>query len=691
MGDFLNQDKDFLDLLHRKIGENLAQEEFGVSELAEAMNMSRSNLLRKVKKATNLSVSQLISQARLDRGMELLKTTSLNVSEVSHQVGFNSTSYFIKCFREHFGYPPGEVGKRVNEPIADQSGREAPVIVEIPKGRKNWGYAAAALGIVMAAVLWFWLRPQKDEIAPEKSIVVLPFINDSADSSNVYLINGLMEATLNNLQKIKNLKVLSRTSAEKYRKSDKSIPEIAEELKANYLVEGSGQKIGDKIVINIQLIEGATDRHLWSKQYRRESKDIFSLQQEISKDIVAEIQVFITPEEKQRIERIPTDNPQAYDLFLKGVGLLNTGSDVNHRKALEYFQEAIELDPGFALAYACSSMAYYYLDYFRTEKQYTEELGINADKAILHDPTLGESLTAKAMYYMHRREYMEALPYLEKGLEYNPNSTQILGLLADYYGTYMPNTGKYLEYALKGLRLDSGPGDSVSTSYFYLRLGNALIQAGFVRESIGYLNKSLEVNPGNLFTNYVLAFALHAEDRNLRQTRELLKVEFEKDTMRFDILQDLGKVSYYIRDYEEAARYYERFIRLRDILGLDVYVHEHMIIGLVFEKIGQQEKAKEYIESYRKFFESNKTVYRDLAMAMYNFHIGETKTGMDLFRRFSKEDNIQFWVIHFLPSDPILDDIKHLPEFKKIMAEVESRFWRNNQKIREKLEEEGVW
>src|SRR5690348_8826647 len=109
-------DKQFLDELHDMIAKNMANEQFGVTELADAMNMSRSNLLRKVKKSTDLPVNQLIREVRLKRAMELLQNSASNVSEVSHQVGFNSTSYFIKCFREFYGFPPGEAAKRsVNE------------------------------------------------------------------------------------------------------------------------------------------------------------------------------------------------------------------------------------------------------------------------------------------------------------------------------------------------------------------------------------------------------------------------------------------------------------------------------------------------------------------------------------------------------------------------------------------------
>src|SRR5690606_6625988 len=158
--------------------------------------------------------------------------------------------------------------------------------------------------------------------------------------------------------------------------------------------------------------------HLWSKQYRREANDIFTLQQEISKDIAWEIQVVITPEEKNRIEKVYTQNSEAYDVFLKGINLLSTHGDANLQQALVYFDAAIEKDNSFALAYACAGMACYYLDFFQAEKKYAEKLSLYADKAMLHDPSLSESLTAKAMHYLMRKEYTQALPYLEKGLAY---------------------------------------------------------------------------------------------------------------------------------------------------------------------------------------------------------------------------------------------------------------------------------
>ncbi|MEP2058087.1 MAG: helix-turn-helix domain-containing protein, partial [Maribacter litoralis] len=258
----------FIEQAEALILENLANEQFGVSELAEATNMSRSNLLRKIKKQTKLSASQFIRQVRLKEAMDLLKEGSSTVSEISYQVGFGSTSYFIKCFREHYGYPPGEVGK-VTAAIEEEKDHTSSL------KRYRWSIIAASCAVILLVFSLLFNKEgalenavEKPEI--EKSIAVLPFKNESADSTNLYFVNGLMESALNNLQKIEDLRVISRTSVEKYRKTDKGIPEIAEELHVNYLVEGSGQRVGNQVLLNVQLINTSTDTPIWVKQYSRE-------------------------------------------------------------------------------------------------------------------------------------------------------------------------------------------------------------------------------------------------------------------------------------------------------------------------------------------------------------------------------------------------------------------------------------
>lgn len=691
MPEFSRTENDFLSHLTAVVEKNIANEQFGVSELADEMNMSRSNLLRKVKKETNLSVSQLIRQVRLSRSMALLQTTGFNVSEVAHQVGFSSTSYFIKCFREQYGYPPGEVGKGT-APVTETLSESQPVMPMPSPNRKVRRIAVVVFVtaiVVAAGMALYYAMPGARYAGLEKSIAVLPFKNDSNDSTNVYLINGLMESTLNNLQQIKDLKVISRTSAEKYRNTTRSIPEMARELNVNYFVEGSGQKIGDQIVLNIQLIEASTDRHLWSRQYRREVKDIFQLQQEIAKNIVEEIKAIITPEEVKRIEKNPTDNLVAYDFFLKGRDLLAKGDTKSLEASITFFKKAIEQDTEFALAYASAVVSYYYIDAFQTQQKYTPDIIDYADKALLYDPKLAESLIAKAMSYMQKKQADQAIPYLEKALEYNPNSILVINFLADFYCNYVPNTTKYLEYALKGVQLDAAAQDSSTTSYNYLRLGNALIQTGFIDESLLYIDKSLKYNPQNPFASYVRAYILFAKTKDGEHTKNLLIRELNKDTSRLDILQDVGKIYCLMRRYDSAYYYYSRFLRMRESRGLDIYKHESIHMAIVLYKTDHAKEADGLMEVYRQFAENDRSVYKNLVFAGYYANTGEKQKALDYMRRFTKEDNYQYWIL-LMRSDPVFDPIKDDPEFKKLMAVIETKFWDTHKAIRLTLEEKGL-
>jgi len=681
-------ESEFVKQINVIIEKNIANELFGVSELADEMNMSRSNLLRRVKKETKLSVSQLISQVRLKKGMELLKTSSFNVSEVSLQVGFSSASYFIKCFREYYGYPPGEVGKREHEPELNPS-----AIPEGPFNKKLTFIAFGSVGVFVALAVGFLMYnfpwSSSGLVSLEKSIAVLPFKNESSDSTNVYLINGLMESTLNNLQQIKELKVISRTSTEKYRNTSKSIPEMARELNVNYFVEGSGQKIGDQILLNIQLIEASSDKHLWAKQYRREAKDIFELQQQIAKNIAEEIKVIVTPEVEKRIEKRPTDDLVAYDYFLKGIDLFAKGGDKNLMGAVEWFKKAIAQDNEFALAYAEATLVYYYLDFFKEEKKYSAEISSYADKALLLDPTLAESLVAKSVYYINRKEYALAVPYLEKALVYNPNSTLVISFLSDFYYMYIPNTAKYLEYSLKGVRLEAAAHDSASASNNYLRLSHALLQTGFLEESLVHINKSLEFNPNNPYSGYLKAWIQFFIDKDIKLAKDRIIKELGKDPTRLDILQEVGKICVLMGDYESAYPYYDRFLKLRDEYHLDLYKQENLNIGMVYERMGYKEKSQQLIKEYKVFADNDQTIYKHLYLTGYFAYLGDKENAIEHLKLFSNEDNFVYWILlwDMGTSD---DPMRKVPEFRKIMGEIEAKFWKKHKEIKLTLEEEGL-
>ncbi len=678
-------ENDFLKKLTQIVEENLSNEKFGVSELADEMAMSRSNLLRKIKKLTDLSVSQFIRQIRLQHAMEMLRHESRSVSEVAYQVGFGSVSYFIKCFRDFYGYPPGETGKHKED-------KTDPSQAKTNFGKKNKNILIASLSIVVIIAILYLIYKPSQAVRPNlnKSIAVLPFKNDSNDSSNVYIINGLMESLLNKLQKIEGLRVISRTSVEKYRNNPKSSAEIAKELNVSYFVEGSGQKIGDQIMLNIQLIEAEDDKHLWAEQYNREAKDIFNLQKEVARHIVDKIQVIITPEEKARLNEQSTKNLLAYDFFLKGLDLMQKGNKESFEEAIRYFNQAINEDPNYARAYASISMSYYFLDLFQADKKHLKQISHHADKAFLLDAKLPQALIAKALSYNIKGEKDIAITYLEKALEYKPNSALVINFLSDYYANQKPNTEKYLQYALKGMQLDINAQDSTSTSFMYLHLSNAFIQSGFTNEAETYINQSLLYNSNNLFSQYVKAYILYAKEKNLTQTKALLINTLEKDTTRLDVLQEVGKIHYYMRDYKTSYAYYKHFMDAREKYKLDIYTYENAKIALVLDKMGFKDEANNYLEVYKSNAETTESIYKDLSLSMYYAYKNDTDNAIKHLRLFSEQDDYHYWTVLFLSIDPLIDNMKGNVEFMNLIEKIEHKFWKRHKRLRKTLDKKGL-
>lgn len=678
-------ENDFLKKVTEIVEENLSNEKFGVSELANEVAMSRSNLLRKIKKLTDLSVSQFIRQIRLQQAMEILRHESLSISEVAYQVGFSSVSYFIKCFRDFYGYPPGEAEKyRELKPNSQQAKSSA--------NKKNRKLLIAALSLLMlVAILYIIFKPSQT-VKPtlEKSIAVLPFKNDSNDSSNVYIINGLMESLLNKLQKIEGLRVISRTSVEKYRNNPKTSAEIAKELNVSYFVEGSGQKIGNQIMLNIQLIEAKDDKHLWAEQYNREVKDIFKLQKEVALNIVDKIQVIITPEEKERLKKQSTENLLAYDFFLKGLDQMQKGNKESFEEAISYFNRAINEDPNYARAYASISMSYYFLDLFQADKKHLNQISHNADKAFLLDAKLPQALVAKALSYTISGEKEIAITYLEKALEYKPNSALVINFLSDYYANQKPNTEKYLQYALKGIQLDINAQDSTTASFMYLHLSNAFIQSGFTNEAETHINQSLLYKSDNIFSQYVKAYILYAKNKNLTQTKELLVSTLEKDSTRLDVLQEVGKIYFYMRDYKTAYAYYKDFINARERENLDIYAYENAKIALVLDKMGFKDEANTYLEAYKTNAEATESIYQNLSLAMYYAYKDDAENAIKHLKLFSEQDDYHYWTVLFLGIDPLIDNMKDEPEFKQILNKIESKFWKRHKRLKKTLDKKGL-
>jgi len=304
----------------------------------------------------------------------------------------------------------------------------------------RWAEVAIALLVVaaiVAAFVFLLRRPTRSAMAiAEKSIAVLPFGNLSRDPDNAYFADGIQDEILTRLSKIADLKVISRTSTQHYKSAPENLPEIARQLGVAHILEGSVQKSGDAVRVNVQLIKAANDSHLWADTFDRKLIDIFSVESEVAKAIADQLRAKLTGQEEQVIAAKPTDNVEAYDAYLRGLAytLKSAFTPANALGAQKYLREAVRLDPKFALGWALLS----YIDargYLTQNLQPTialsEEARQAAETALTLQPNLGEAVLAKAQYhYGCLKEYDTAIHYFEQARQLLPNSSRIPESLA---------------------------------------------------------------------------------------------------------------------------------------------------------------------------------------------------------------------------------------------------------------------
>jgi TolB-like protein/tetratricopeptide (TPR) repeat protein/class 3 adenylate cyclase len=306
--------------------------------------------------------------------------------------------------------------------------------------RIRWGAMTAgvlALAVIVAGIAMFSRYRMRSTLAvPDKSIAVLPFENLSSEKENAYFADGIQDEILTRLSKIADLKVISRTSTQHYKSAPENLPEIARQLGVAHILEGSVQKSGEAVRVNVQLIKAANDSHLWADTFDRKLTDIFSVESEVAKAIADQLRAHLNGREEQVIAAKPTDNPEAYDAYLRGLAynLKTANTPANSLGAQKYLREAVRLDPKFALSWALLS----YVDalgYINLSLQPTvalrEETRQAAETALILQPNLGEALMAKGYYhYACQKDYDTAVRYFEQARQLLPNSSQIPESLA---------------------------------------------------------------------------------------------------------------------------------------------------------------------------------------------------------------------------------------------------------------------
>jgi serine/threonine protein kinase/Tfp pilus assembly protein PilF len=291
----------------------------------------------------------------------------------------------------------------------------------------------AALAVAVGVIIW---KSDLFRPAPTTGIAVLPFENLSESKENAYFVDGIQDEILTRLSKIADLKVISRTSTQYYTSAPKNLSEIAKQLGVAHILEGSVQKSGGAVRVNVQLIKAADNSHLWADTFDRKLTDIFSVESEVAKAIADQLRAKLTGQEEQVIAAKATDNPEAYDAYLRGLAYTLRPSDLpgNYLAAQKYLREAVKVDPKFALAWALLSYvdAYAYLTAnLHQTIALREEARQAAETALTLEPHLGEALHAKGYYhYACLKDYDTAATYFEQARQHLPNKSQILESMA---------------------------------------------------------------------------------------------------------------------------------------------------------------------------------------------------------------------------------------------------------------------
>jgi len=590
------------------------------------------------------------------------------------------------------------------KPQKEEVSKEVSKSVSVPsKNHKTTIIAGLFIALVLIILGFLFvprlLKPPKEL---EKSIAVLPFINDSPDTTTTYFINGLMDEIIIKLQTIKVLRVLGRTSVEQYRNiSNKSASEIARELGVNYIIEGSGQKYDNAFRLRVQLVRAkGRESHLWANFYEQEirnPKDIFSIQNQIAQAIATELKAVITPEEKQLIEKTPTTSLTAYNFYQRGqeeqskYKQLNPSTRVALDRADKLYRKALECDSAFAQAYV--GMAYVYLYKHSNETYFSENfldsVLILVNKALSIDDQLSEAYITRGYYYNSKGLTKQAIEEFNKALKYNLNDYQAYlekGILFRILGDYVQSIENYHE-VVKRYHGKNLPGYLRSLSQLYSDIG-------FNEKAKYYRQEALTLDGDSV--SYLARLAWNEfQLENFEEALNLEKRAMEIDTS----LHNIALEFYY---YAPSKYDYEAYLNAKNVAEINekagVLMRGYYYrIGYAFWKVGKQEEAEYYFNQEIKMGETalklgraiSNWSYYELA-ASYAF-FGEKEIAYKYLEEFDKENAyFPLWWTVMIKHDPFFDSFRNEERFQKIQKSIEAKYQAEHERVRKWLEENNM-
>jgi serine/threonine-protein kinase len=489
------------------------------------------------------------------------------------------------------------------------------IVGEIKQHKR--GFIFSIIGLALTVVLAYLAFSTRAH--PIDSIAVLPFVNGSSDPNAEYLSEGLTDSLINNLSQSRNLKVMSRNAVFKYKAGEADQKTAARELKVHGVVTGKIVQLGDSISINVGLIDSRDDTQVWGEQYNRRMGDLFTLQEQIAKDVAEKLQLKLSGEDQKRVTKRYTDDSDAYQLYLRGRFYWNKRTEDGMKKGAEYFNQAIAKDPNYALAYAgladCYALLYEYSA--APSSDLYPKANAAAMRALELDDSLAEAHTSLAAAYEYEWNWNEAEKQYAKAIELNPN--------------YETAHHWYSAYLIARKRFD---------------------------EAIAESRRALELNPLSLIINTALGRALHSArryDEAIEQLRKTLDMDSNFAEAHFHLAFAYeGKKS-----YDDAIREYERYIELSGDKSMKAWV------GRVYAEYGRKQQALKVLAEVLEL--SRREQPPLFAVATLYAALGDKDRAFEWLERVHAERN--YYVV-FLNSDPALDGLREDPRFSDLLRRI---------------------
>jgi len=695
--------KGFLDQLTGIIEANLTNDQFGVSELAREMHMSRSSLHRKVKDAAGITVSQFICRVRLRKASELITKESSTVAETAFECGFHSVTYFTKCFRDFYGTSPGQF-KRDEAYKTSENANQTGI-------KKRWGQPSkmirVAVGMLIlisiVALLYVSVFHSTEKIPRYTSIGIYPFQYIGYESDRQYLADGMREAVLHHLSKIEDLRVISCYSMEDDPGIKEDATAIGRKVHTTYLLDGSYQEADGSIHLHLRLTNTSDGKQIWSNEYLYQQSEVFSLQSEIAQKVAGELDAAITPAEKERIETAPTFSLTAYDFYLRGQEeFRNHQMNNDNQKALlhaeHYFREALRYDPDFARAYAGLAMVYknrnrgsaYFADHF------LDSMLVLADRALACDKHTDAAYSVKGLYYWYLGHEQKALEMYNQALRLNPNSWEAyrgkgtLFLMRDP----LQSIQNYLQAA--------SLVDGANLKMILKEMLYPYLWAGCIEEA-----KKCNWEAFRLFGDSLIYYAglgaIESQQGDFEQAAEYYEQAYEIDSTYHSVIwyyHDITRqlmFNHMMAGHPKASLEY--FTRWLEKVERPEEIHYNIIhrVGYVCWKNGLADQAEDYFNLQMRYcnrlIDSKKIwgeqyfAHYDRA-AIYAFRKDKDKAYHDLeiVRQIQQPP---LWLVTLIEKDPMFESIRNEEPFQQIVKEIKNAFRKEHDRIALKLQQTG--